>query len=301
MKKKGITRRDFIKQTVVTTMAGSLLTQIGIDLFAEEKKSAMRKTPVILIRHENAVAQDGKINADMIQQMLDTAVTTLLDKKDSATAWKLLLKPSDVVGIKSNVWHYLPTPPALEQAIVRRVKEAGVPEKNISIDDRGVLHNRIFLNSTALINVRPLRTHYWSGIGSCIKNYIMFTPTPSAYHSDACSDLAAVWQFPIVKGKTRLNILSVLTPQFYGRGPHGFDKRFVWNYNGLLVGTDPVAVDAVGAQLLQRKRIAYFGEDRPMETTPKHISVADKKYGLGISDLNQIELVKLGWTTDILI
>ncbi|HEX9156613.1 MAG TPA: hypothetical protein VF827_01255, partial [Syntrophales bacterium] len=64
---------------------------------------------------------------------------------------------------------------------------------------------------------------------------------------------------------------------------------------------DPVAVDAVGAHLLQLKRIAHFGEDRALDVLPVHIIVADKKYNLGVSDLNRIELVKLGWMEEILL
>jgi hypothetical protein len=43
------------------------------------------------------------------------------------------------------------------------------------------------LNSTALVNARPLRTHHWSGVGTCLKNYIQFVPEPSSYHDEGCS------------------------------------------------------------------------------------------------------------------
>jgi hypothetical protein len=69
----------------------------------------------------------------------------------------------------------------------------------------------------------------------------------------------------------------------------------------LIVGTDPVAVDAMGAHLLRVKRIAFFGEDRALDVPPSHIIVADKKYHLGVSDLNRIQLVKLGWMNEALI
>ena len=105
----------------------------------------------------------------------------------------------------------------------------------------------------------------------------------------------------MVKGKTRLNILSALTPQFYGRGANFFDRRYVWAYKGLIVGTDPVAVDAIGAHLLQTKRTAHFGDDRPLDVPPVHIEAAEKRYNLGVSDLKRIRLVKLGWTEEILI
>ena len=67
------------------------------------------------------------------------------------------------------------------------------------------------------------------------------------------------------------------------------------------MGTDPVAVDAIGAHLLQAKRIAFFGEDRALDVPPIHIMVADKTYRLGISDLSRIELIKVGWADELLI
>ena len=97
-----------------------------------------------------------------------------------------------------------------------------------------------------------------------------------------------------------VNVLCAFTPQFYGRGPNFFDRRYVWPYGGIIVGTDPVAVDAVGAHLLSAKRVAFFGEDRPLDVSPKHIEAADRKYSLGTSDLRRIDLVKIGWTEDVL-
>ncbi|MGZ3613555.1 MAG: DUF362 domain-containing protein, partial [Thermodesulfobacteriota bacterium] len=113
--------------------------------------------------------------------------------------------------------------------------------------------------------------------------------------------LGKIWTYPIVKGKTRLNILSALTPQFFGRGANFFDKRYVWPYKGLIVGTDPVAVDTVGAHLLQVKRTTFFGEDKALDVPPVHITVADKKYHLGVSDLSRIQVIKRGWMEEVLI
>jgi len=233
--------------------------------------------------------------------MLDEAISSLLGTKDSVEAWQQLIKSSDIVGIKTNSWSRMPTPKELEAAIKRRLLDVGVAEKNMDIDDRGVLRNEVFLKATALINVRPLRTHHWAGVGTCLKNYIMFVPDPSSYHDEGCSPLGKIWTYPIVKGKTRLNILSALTPQFYGRGASFFDTRYVWPYKGLIVGTDPVAVDAIGAHLLQAKRIGFFGEDQTLDVAPVHIMAADKTYHVGISDLSRIELINLVWADELLI
>ena len=295
MKNKIITRRDFLRVTAGAAMAATVESGILGEVWAEPTAK------VVLIRHAEVLGRQDKVQGEILQSMLDEAVKNLLETNQPMEAWKRFFKSSDVVGIKSNEWHRLPTPKELEAAIKRRILNAGVAEKNIGIDDRGVLNNPVFLNATALVNVRPLRTHHWSGVGTCLKNYISFVPDPWSYHDEGCSPLGKIWTYPIVKGKTRVNILSALTPQFYGRGAHFFDRRYVWSYKGLIVGTDPVAVDAVGAHLLQTKRIGFFGEDRALDVAPVHIMAADKKYHLGVSDMRRIQLIKLGWMEEVLI
>jgi len=290
-----ITRRDFLRATTGAALTVALSPGISVAAQAEHRAK------VVLIRDPEVLTTSGKIREEILRRMLDEAVKALTEEGEILPAWRRLVKASDVVGIKSNEWWKMPTPPELEEGIRKRLLDVGVAEKNIAIDDRGILQNPVFLKATALINVRPARTHHWSGVGSCLKNYIMFVPDPSAYHDEACSSLGKIWTYPQVKGKTRLNILSALQPQFYGRGAHFYDRRYVWPYKGLIVGTDPVAVDAVGARLLQVKRRAYFGEDRALDAPPIHITVADKKYHLGVSDLNRIDLIKLGWAEDSLI
>jgi hypothetical protein len=295
MTEKVITRRDFLWGA-----AGSALA-VAVGPAVPAAAKAAPEARVVLIRHADVMGKDGKLQPEIVQSMLDEAVKALLNEKTPLSAWRKMVRSSDIVGIKSNVWWNLPTPREVEGAIQRRVLEAGVPGRNMAVDDRGVLDNPVFQKSTALINVRPLRTHHWSGVGTCLKNYIMFVPDPSAYHEEGCSPLGRIWHSPLVKGKTRLNILCAFTPQFYGRGAHYFDRRYVWPYRGLIVGADPVAVDAVGAHLLRVKRSAFFGEDRTLDVPPVHIEKADKKYNLGVSDLRKIQLIKLGWQREILI
>jgi hypothetical protein len=289
-------RREFLRLTTGTVVAAAT---VGAGIAQPARADARAK--VVLIRHADAVGADGKVNSEVVQAMLDEAVSRVLGTGNATDAWRDLVKPTDVVGIKSNGWYRLPTRPELEGAIRRRIQGAGVPDQRLDVADSGVLSNPIFLNATALINVRPLRTHHWAGVGTCLKNYIQFVPDRPSYHPDGCAALGKIWTLPIVKGKTRLNVLSALTPQFYGRGANFFDRRYVWPYRGLIVGTDPVAVDTVGARLLQAKRIAFFGDDRALDVTPHHIQVADTEYHLGVSDLRRIEVVKLGWTEEALI
>jgi hypothetical protein len=233
--------------------------------------------------------------------MLDAGITALTGRPDPQSAWKTILKPDDVVGIKNNRWPYLRTTAEVENSLKKRILEVGVKEVNISVDDLGVLRNPIFQKATALINARPMRSHHWSGVGSLIKNYIMFIPEPISIHPDSCADLASIWNLPVVKGKTRLNVLVMFTPQFHSFGPHSFNPKYVWKYSGLMLGFDPVAVDATGLRIIEAIRREYFAEERPLNPPAKHIAIADAKYHLGTADAAKIELLKIGYEKDIFV
>ncbi len=101
---------------------------------------------------------------------------------------------------RDNAWKDLPTPPEVEAAIRRRIEDSGVPGSELRIDDRGA--RTTLAPCAALVNVRPLRTHHWAGIGGCLKNPIMFSEEPSVYHPDMCADLGALWTLPSLKERS---------------------------------------------------------------------------------------------------
>lgn len=302
-----VTRRDFIKGTTAAVVGAGLAraanrrTGAAAPAALSAQGAPAYKTRVVLVRRADVLDENSAINPEVLQAMLDDAVTRLLDAPDPVAAFGGLVKPGETVGIKTNFWSFLPTPKELEAAVKRRLIDAGVAEDKIGIDDWNVRTNPLFVGATSLINVRPLRTHYLSGMSGTIKNYIMFAESQEAYHPDSCADLGALFKLPIVQGKTRLNILCALTPQFHGRGPHHFNRRYVWAYKGLIVGRDPVAVDTIGLRLTMAKRREVLGKAQELPPVPKHIPLADTRHGIGTSDINAIELVKLGWADDILI
>jgi hypothetical protein len=261
--------------------------------------AADARARVVLVRRREVLLPDGRIDGPVLHEMLNEAVAAVLGEPDAAAAWRRLIRPADIVGVKTNAWAPLSTPPELERAIRDEVTKAGARE--VAVDDRGVRTNPVFQRMTALVNVRPMRTHAWSGLGTCLKNLIMFTDNPPDYHDDACATLGAVWKLPQLAGKVRLNVLVMLTPQFHSVGPHSFAKEFTWPYYGLIVGLQPVPVDATGARIIQARRRQHFGADRPISPPPHHIEIAGSRYGLGPSDPAQIDLVRLGLTMDALV
>jgi hypothetical protein len=297
--KRVITRRDFIRTGSYVAMGSLMGLPWPGDVAAGQPAEA--ESRVVLIRDKDLIDNAGDIRTNNLGDMLDQAVQTLFVAGDAAAVWQQLFDADDVVGIKSNVWWHLPTPAVLEEILQERLIAAGVKKQNISVDDRGVRRNPVFRNSTALINVRPMRTHAWSGLGTLLKNYIMFVSSPWMYHGNACEKLGAIWQKSNLRSKTRLNILVMITPLFHGVGPHHFSRKYTWTYNGLIVSADPVAADATGARIIQAQRTRYFGEDRPISPRPLHIEAGETRFGLGNCHPERIELLKLGWQEDVLI
>jgi hypothetical protein len=292
--RRSISRRQFIKSASAAALGTTLLLS-GQETTAPAKSGRSR---VVLVRDLNVLDENGSPRYAVVEEMLDTGIKALTGKPDPQSAWKTLIRPDDVVGIKNNRWPYLRTTAEVENYIKKRIIEVGVKEADISVDDLGVLQNPVFQRATALINARPMRSHHWSGVGSLIKNYIMFIPEPITIHPDSCADLASIWDLPVVKGKTRLNVLVMFTPQFHSFGPHSFNPKYVWKYHGLMLGFDPVAVDATGLRIIEAIRREYFAEERPLNPPAKHIAIADSKYHLGTADPDKIELIKIGYDKD---
>jgi hypothetical protein len=296
MAENKMNRRDFL-----TVGAGAAAVGLAGDRSQAAEKTDKPTSRVVLIRHAEVLGKNGQPDAQVLHRMLNDGLARLFEEESAAVAWKKLFSASDVVGIKSNEWGRLPTPAALEEAMRTELEQVGVAPEDIAVDDRNVKWNPVFQRATAFINTRPLRTHDWSGLGTCIKNMITFTERYADYHGDACAPLGSIWLRPELKGKVRLNVLVMLTPQFHSTGPHSFSKEFIWPYGGLILGVDPVAVDATGARIIETKRKLYFGDGRSISPPPHHIQIAETQYGIGVADPERIEIVRLGWREEALI
>jgi len=296
---EGSTRRDFLKGTAYGTLGIALgLEGIGdlgepVTIFAAEDPVSN----VVLIRDEAAVDADHQVNVEVVTEMLDTAVKTLADEEEVLDAWRRYLRPEDTVGVKFTAcsWMRVPTEQAAIDALVARLGDLGVPKKRIHTKDYGLPVEQC----TALINLPSIKVHTLTGLAGAIKNYINFTGKESSYHFDGSVDLGEAWLMPEVKGKTRLIVVDALRP-YFGPGPQ-INPLHRWDYKGILMGTDPVAIDTVCLRICQSKRNLFKGEEWPITPPPKSIAAADTKYRLGTSDASKIRLTRLGWEDGILI
>ena len=116
---------------------------------------------------------------------------------------------------------------------------------------------------------------------------------------DDNAKLGEIWNLPFVKGKTKLVLVDALYP-LCDKGPQS-DPRYKWAYNGLIAGTDPVAVETVCLEIINQKRTQLRGEPWPLTPPPLCIEAADKQYGLGTSKKDEIKIKHFGWEKDLLI
>jgi hypothetical protein len=285
-----VTRRDFVRGTV-TAAIGAMA---GLTL-AEGVARPKRQAKVAIARDEKVMDERRAVDPAVLRMMLATALASVTGQKTIAEGWRSLVTPKDVVGLV-HTDHLNVTHKELIDVVRATLVEAGIPADHVvlaqgSPEKAGA--------ATALIGLPALKAHWLAGIGTVMKNYIMFSGRPSNYHDANSAKLGEIWLRPEVKGKTKLVLVDALRP-LCDKGPQP-DPRYMWDYKGLIAGTDPVATDTVCLKILTAKRQALRGEPWPLSPPPLCVAAADEVYGLGTSRLDEIGIDARGWTADLLI
>lgn len=143
-----------------------------------------------------------------------------------------------------------------------------------------------------LISVPVLKDHNLSGVSLGLKNFFGAIHNPNKYHDDNCDPyIVDVVMHRFIRPKWKLTVCDATRAQHHG-GPTRHEGH-AWPFGGLIVSTDIVAADAIGAELLEKQRAAkglkpLAGDGRP----PTHIATAAAR-GLGIADLRRIERLEI--------
>jgi len=106
---------------------------------------------------------------------------------------------------------------------------------------------------TKIINV-PIFKNAGTTVTLCLKNlsYGSISNT-SRLHAIWTKSVAEPCAFPVLRDKVVLNIVDGLQACYDG-GP-GANPKFIYDANLMLFGTDPVAVDLIGHELMTQERI----------------------------------------------
>lgn len=125
-------RRHFLAQ-IGAAAAGAALPWNR--LLAAGGDAPQRSARVVIGRDDALKKGAVGEHAELLQTMLAACMQRLTGEATAAQAWRRLFKTSDRVGIKVNTLG-LSTRPAVVDAVVAGLREAGVPAENILIWDR---------------------------------------------------------------------------------------------------------------------------------------------------------------------
>ena len=324
-------RRDFFKLASASTLAGFMP---GIASSTPLPRAALSTSLVVLDRDAQLRKPGAGIDPSRLLAMLDRTVQALFDRDSPQEAWRQVVRPGEVVGLKVNclAGRGLSTSVALVDAVCERLQQAGI--RDIVIWDRlnydlesarfkireqgsGV---RCFGNDTlgygeelathgevgslvsrtltevcdAVINLPVLKDHGITGVTMALKNLFGAIHNPNKYHLNVGDPyIADVNMLPAIRQKIRLHICDATTAQYEG-GP-SFMPQWAWPHNGLLVSRDPVALDQIGWQIIERKRAEKGMKPlKGMKREPTYIATAaDAHHRLGTNDPKRIEVVNI--------
>lgn len=194
----------------------------------------------------------------------------------------------------------------------QELKRAGFPPgdfkgkaKVIATDSKGVGYDDELQNSgaigscfsrivstlcTAIINVGMVKDHDLAGTSVAMKNHFGLIHNPNKYHLDLGKEsfIPDLCLHPYIKNKLRLTICDGFTAQYDG-GPV-YKSQHAWTYGGILVSKDQVALDAVAADVVEKKRHEEkFPALKEAGREPLYIQLAEAKK-LGWADFSKIEI-----------
>ncbi len=146
---------------------------------------------------------------------------------------------------------------------------------------------------TKIVNV-PILKNAGTTVTACLKNlsYGSLSNT-GRLHKLWMNSVAEPLTFPCLRDKVVLNVVDGLQACYDG-GPAA-NPKFFYDANLVLVGTDPVAVDAVAHDIIIKERMARGVQQLENKKQSEFLYIAEA-LGLGIADRGKIKVseVKLG-------
>jgi uncharacterized protein (DUF362 family) len=293
-------------------------------------KSAPSRPVVAIGRRQGLLTASGALDAALLADALGAAVARAAGEATPVAAMRRLFKPTDVVGIKVNTLggRGVCTRPEVPQQLAAWLQAAGVSADRIYVWDRtdGELRAagytlssgrgvRVFGTNeegwgelvdwgasasrfarvlvedlTAVISCAVLKDHYLAGVSLAMKNWFGAVHNPNKLHDDGCAPFVARLSLhPLIRSKLRLNVIDGSLAQCNG-GPSRV-PRWAWPYGGFLASTDPVALDRVGAQVIETRRKEVGLPPLASESREPRWIAGAAALGLGVADPAHIESV----------
>ena len=322
----GLSRREFMRLAGIGAVAMGA-TATGVTALADQAGEALglvatpvRKSQVVIVKHAKVLLSGYKADPGVLNEMITVGLRKLTETKNTEAAWRELFKTNDRVCMKRNglggpsiethkELHGVITDSLSEQVeinpdsvVVWDPKPSGEmggwsePFTTKKNNIRSKIVRALSDYGTALINIPILKTHSSVSVTIAMKNHLGTVPNAGDFHhpdgwgGDLGPNIADLNTHPAIKDKTRLIVVDAIRPLYNG-GP-GENARYRWDYNSLIIGKDPVAVDTVGLRILEAKRRDEQMSNWKLGPGHKYMAYAEQ-LGLGHAQSKNIQVFRI--------
>src|ERR1035441_11039882 len=286
------TRRSFLKQGF--SLGGALWAlKVGGTVAAPWPATESNRSRVVIARDGKIRTAGSSLDSAELAKLLDRGMQAAFNCDSPLEAWKKVVRPGEVVGLKVNCLggRGNATHPELVEAISERLRQAGITEivvwdrQNADLErarykivERGS-GLRCFGNDTlgfednlstfgqagsrvcrtltqvcdAVINLPVLKDHGIAGVTMALKSMFGAIHNPNKYHSNA-GDPYVADVFALPPVRQKVRLHICDAINGQYEGGPSYMPQWMWPFNGLLVARDPVALDYVGWKILEKKR-----------------------------------------------
>ena len=317
-----LSRRRFLAATA-SVASGSLLAPLSRAFADKDLHMAIGTARSRVVRAQNPRAVSGfKVHRSLVADMLDQSLTALTGANTMRQAWRTILAPDDVIGVKFNRsgQSVIASTLTVADVLIASLVDAGWPSRQIVCIEApagmgarsqttpaytgyasvatefgsGADHFASVLGQiTALIDVPFLKTHNVAGMTCALKNLSHgLIKHPARYHGQGCSPyIADIVASDPIRTKLRLCLVDALRIVFDG-GP-GAKVEAMKDAGILLTSLDPVATDTVGLAVLNDIRRGYNLSPIARSAEELGYLAAAHRLGLGTALWHGIDLIEL--------
>ncbi|MFC2135764.1 DUF362 domain-containing protein [Bacteroidota bacterium] len=173
----------------------------------------------------------------------------------------------------------------------RRTPSIGYTDKTFPVGDKSTHISKILHDMcTAIINVPIPKHHRNAGLTCALKSHYGSIDNAWEFHANGCTNpgIPEVNMIKPIRNKQRLIICDAMVGLMES-GPR-WNAEYVFPYGAIMVGTDPVAIDAVAMEIIDEQRTKA---DLPLlRDRVEYLKMAED-LGLGNSNLKNINVVEI--------
>ncbi len=266
-------RRDFLA-------AGALATTAPLSKILAQ---AAKPTAHVVEVTSDFVVRGRLVHEQVLHEMIASTLTHLTGKSNVREAWKSILKPDDVIGLKCNSSgaEGLGVSESFLDVVIGSLMNAGFEGKQIVVIEAPETTYRThdvvkpalgwsdkpvtfasgsdqlasWLDQvTAIVNIPFIKTHNIAGMTCTMKNLShAVVKHPARYHGRGCSPfIGDIYALDAVRKKVRLHLVNGLRIVYDG-GPDTRDAG-IWDAGLIFGSTDPVATDVQALASINSQR-----------------------------------------------